>query len=340
MQKNTFEDFIIQCCRAKEWDLRDYLKNILSNNGFRIIEDDYKTYRGEKYSNVHNMLAIRGTPKVCLVAHTDVCRDHVDDNQIAEPVIKLASVDGDEPKEVIQDKDVKVQVGGDDRLGIAINVWTAMHTKKDIGLLFTTDEEIGLVSAEYVKIKELLDFDLLAQVDRGNHSSQLVTKISGTKLCSDETAKRLIQISKDIELPRYEVDGFLTDVLCIKNNNMCKDAVNMTCGYHNSYGSGSTEFIDVQEARDTMKYVTKIVQNYNENIIDDDSFIYKNYQSEVLQMNILEEENNKRADEQMFEMEKELFTEQADYDEMQSHWEAMLEQSADNDTANEEEINN
>lgn len=271
MAKNSFEQFIIHCCRAREWNLRKFLKKILPQNGFRIIEDDYKTYRGEKYNNVHNMLAIRGNPKVCLVAHTDVCRDHVDDNNNVEPIVKLVKIN-DTIKSIIQDRDCKIQVGGDDRLGVAINTWVALNTGYDMGLLFTTDEEIGLVSAEYVKFPELLEFDLLAQVDRGNHSDQLVTSISGRQLCSDATSRRLLKISKDIGLERYAVNGFLTDVLAIKQNRMCKDAVNMTCGYHNSYGAEKDEYIDIQEAKDTMHYVSKIVQSYylNEEQEDND----------------------------------------------------------------------
>jgi hypothetical protein len=271
MNKHSFEDFIIQCCRTSEWDLRSFLKDILTKYGFSIMEDDYKTYRGPQYNNVHNMLAIRGNPKVCLVAHTDVCRDHVSSNYDVEPTVKLVKL-GENIKSIIQDKNCQVQVGGDDRLGVAINTWIGMNTKYDMGLLFTTDEEIGLVSAEYVKFPELLEFELLAQVDRGNHSNQLVTRISGCDLCSDETGNRLLKISENIGLPRYVVNGFLTDVLAIKQNSMCKNAVNMTCGYHNSFGAEDDEYIDIEEAKDTMLYVSKIIQEYNADNSDNDLF--------------------------------------------------------------------
>jgi hypothetical protein len=166
-------------------------------------------------------------------------------------------------KQIIQDRDCEVQVGGDDRLGVAINSWIALNTGYDLGLLFTTDEEVGVVSAEYVHFPELLDFDLLLQVDRGNRSHQLVKSIGGEELCSFNTAKRLIEISKNIEHPRYIVDGMLTDVLALKINNMCKEAVNMTCGYHNSIGAQKNEYIDIQEAKDTLQYVSSIIQYYD-----------------------------------------------------------------------------
>lgn len=261
MEKHSFESFIIQCCKSKEWDLRKFLKKVLITAGFSIKEDDYRSCRGGKFNKVHNMLATRGKPRVCLVAHTDVCRDHVDDSPEVDPVIKIEKIN-DEMRSIIQDRNCNVQVGGDDRLGVAINIWIALNSGYDMGILLTTDEEVGLVSAEYLKFPELLDFDLLVQVDRGNHSNQLVNAIGGWQLCSEATTKRLLRIAEDIGIPRYSVNGMMTDVLAIKSNHMCQDAVNMTCGYHNSYGAEKDEYIDIQESKDTMKYVSDIVKYY------------------------------------------------------------------------------
>lgn len=261
-EKYSFENFIMQCCKAKEWELRKFLKRVLSHAGFTIQEDNYRTDRGAKYSNVHNMLATRGKPRVCLVAHTDVCRDHAYGAPDVDPVMKVHSMRG-ELRSIIQDRHCNVQVGGDDRLGVAINTWIALNTGYDLGLLFTTDEEIGLISAEHVRFPELLNFDILLQVDRGNHSDQLVTAIGGCQLCSEQTARRLLKISEDIDLPRYRVNGMMTDVLAIKTNHMCKEAVNMTCGYHNSIGADRDEYIDIQESKDTVKYVSSIIKYYD-----------------------------------------------------------------------------
>lgn len=264
--QQSFEDFIITCCAMEEWELRDYLKGLLIPAGFKIQEDDYRSSRGGEFAKIHNMLAIRGeTPKICLVAHTDVCRDHGwrrEHHPKVNPVIKTIPTPKGERK-VIQDKDTAVQTGGDDRLGVAINTWIALNTGYDMGLLFTTDEEIGALSADRANFSELLDFDVLVQVDRGNHSDQLVVNISGTSLCDDETATRLLGIAEKIGLPRVPVMGLLTDVLEIKRNRRCKNAVNMTCGYHRSFGSSPEEFIDIEEARETMEYVSNIIQDYD-----------------------------------------------------------------------------
>lgn len=260
--KNGFESFIMDCCKAKEWVLREELKSLLSDNGFTIMEDDYISPLGktEEYNTIHNMLATRGNPKICLVAHTDVCRDY--DRDVppdVDPTIK--DVNG---KLIIQDRDCSVQVGGDDRLGVAINVWTAINSKDDMALLFTTDEEAGAISASKIKFEQLRDFEILVQVDRGNRSNQLVSNIGGVKLCDNNVVQRLLKISEDIGYPRYEVVGYLTDVLAIKRRGMCKNAVNMTCGYHNSIGDQPDEYIDIQEAKDTMLFVQSIIKYYNE----------------------------------------------------------------------------
>lgn len=268
MEKYSFDNFIMQCCKSKEWDLRNFLKRTLIKAGFQIKEDDFVSYRDGKYKEIRNMLAIRGNPNVCLVAHTDVCRDHAYGAPDVEPVIRSMWRDGEE-RQIIQDKNCSFQVGGDDRLGVAINTWIALNTGYDLGMLFTTDEEIGIVSAEYVKFPELLNFDLLVEVDRGNHKDQLVNSIGGWELCGPTTTKRLLKIADEIGLPRYAVNGMMTDVLAFKTNHMCKEAVNLTCGYHNSYGADKTEYIDIQEAKDTMKYVSSIVKYYylNEDIV-------------------------------------------------------------------------
>jgi hypothetical protein len=63
--------------------------------------------------------------------------------------------------------------------------------------------------------------------------------------------------------PRSLVQGMHTDVYALKSKNWCKNAVNMTCGYHNSIGADPTEYIDMEEARDTLEYVSNIVKDYS-----------------------------------------------------------------------------
>lgn len=291
---SMYEKNVIQCCKADEWTLRVWLKKVLTRAGFTIYEDGYQTDRIKKdkrYSTVHNMLAIRGNPRVCLVAHTDVCRDHENSRysmtgdyhwmmdreaeaagvvrsqlseQKVQPTIKMVEQDG-QMRRIIQDKDCKLQVGGDDRLGVAINIWIALNTGYDLGLFFPTDEEIGLRSSSACEMKQLKDFELCVQTDRGNHSNQIVLRINNELLCRYENAVRLLEIAYDLGMPREPVNGMSTDVYALHKKNMINDAVNLTCGYHNSRGAQTDEYIDVQESKDTMKLVAAIVKDYDLN---------------------------------------------------------------------------
>lgn len=293
MLVSPFEHHIIQCCKAPEWELRKWLKKVLIRAGFEIFEDGYKSERVSKekrLETVHNMLAVRGNPNVCLVAHTDICRDHEElrsDSRYngygeyhywmydrhdedtskertprkVEPVIKTVEHEG-RIRRVIQDKECRLQVGGDDRLGVAINTYIALNTGYDVALFFPTDEEIGLKSARACEMPKLKEFDLLVQVDRGNHSDELVIKIGSEILCSYDTAVRLLEIAYDNGMPRAPVTGMATDVYAMKSKGLIKEAVNMTCGYHHSHGAGPNEYIEIDEARATMKYVAEIVKDY------------------------------------------------------------------------------
>jgi len=288
---SAFERHIIQCCKAEEWQLRKWLKKVLPRAGFTtVIEDNYESERcksDSRYKGIGNLLMLRGEkPNICLASHTDVCRSHSSLSSGVKysanvepfwlrgesepsktkpykvnPVIKLVEQDGVVHR-IIQDKECRLQVGGDDRLGVAINTWIALNTGYDMGIYFPTDEEVGLKSARMCEFKEFMDFDLMCEVDRGNKSNQLVIKIGNETLCSYDTAVRLLDIAYTMGSPREPVNGGSTDVLALISRGKAREAVNMTCGYHNSFGSDPTEYILVQESEDTMRYVSNIVKDY------------------------------------------------------------------------------
>lgn len=264
-----FTDLIIQCCQLSESALRGYIKEVLAQKNFVIQEDDYCSARLD-CADIHNLLAIRGTPQVCLVSHTDVCRDHLryqgnpPDKTPAcyqvQPVIKTLT-HGDQEVAVIQDQDCLAQVGGDDRVGVAIALSLALTTDLPLALLFTTDEEIGLVSAKYVDFPELMNYQLLVEIDRGNQpDQQIVTEIFEQRICNINLSNQLVDLSQKIGYPRQEVAGKGTDVFAIKMRDKCQNAINLTCGYHNSFASNPSEYIVISEAEHTLHYVKTIVE--------------------------------------------------------------------------------
>lgn len=265
MKNLSFEELIILCCAADESDLRNKVKEVLSQHNFSYIEDDYNSHRNEldsKYHvNANNILFTRGNPKYCLVAHTDVCRDHSaieseKEKVTPNPIIK--DLNGDR---IIQDENCQVQVGGDDRLGVAICLWIAIHTNYDMSVLFTTDEEVGLRSAHYVNFEQLKNFDLLIQIDRGNNKNQIVTEISRLQICDTQMQYFIQQLFEKNNIQREFVRGFGTDVYAIKKNNLCKNAINMTCGYHDSTYDSGGEYINISEALETIRVVSSFLAN-------------------------------------------------------------------------------
>ena len=267
---NEFFDLLITCCKLNEPNLRSYIKQVLIEHHFSIQEDSYLSERLGELSNIPNLLAIRENPQVCLVSHTDVCRDHdsikeqysikTSPSAQVNPVIKnlthLAQL-----VTVIQDKNCLVQVGGDDRAGVAIELWLAMKTDLPMAILFTTDEEIGLLSAKQVEFPELINFELLIQLDRGNQpNQQIVTQVGKIQLCDNSLVNSLVRLSFKKRRPRQKVSGYGTDVVAIKTRGKCKNAINLTCGYHNSFGHNPSEYIVIHEVEETMEYVKDIIE--------------------------------------------------------------------------------
>jgi hypothetical protein len=294
-----FEKHILQCCKQPEWVLRAWVKKVLARAGFtEFYEDGYLSDRVKKdsrYKSVHNLLAIRGhNANICLAAHTDICRDHSEDRSDNDKYGKYGQMDywmyNREPSEkdmprtprqvepwiktvemggvirrIIQDRECRLQVGGDDRLGVAIITWIALNTGYDMGLYFPTDEEIGLRSASACKMERLKAFELIAQVDRGNHTDELVNKIGGDHLADYDTTVRALTVAYNLGMPRTIVNGAGTDVAALKRNGYAKQAFNMTCGYHNSVSTQPNEYIDLEEATNTMWFVAGLVKDYNLN---------------------------------------------------------------------------
>lgn len=244
------------CCRLPEPELRAHLKALLAGAGF-ILEED--SYRGGMDGQTPNLRAMRGIGHTALIAHTDVVRDFGRGGCAPTPVVRRKTIDG-RARWILQDDLCETQLGGDDRLGVAIITWAALKAPGiSVDLVFTTDEECGLKSADAMRPEWLSDTGLVLGVDRGNQpDAQLVTSIHGLRLCSQDTERGLLDIAATCALPRRPVEGLSTDVYALVRNGVAHEAVNMTCGYHR--GHGDDEYIDLREAAETLTYVTAILK--------------------------------------------------------------------------------
>lgn len=254
----TFRQLVTHCCVAPELELRRAIARELGDSGFSVQRDGYASYRGGAPERC-NLLLVRGAAKVALVAHTDVCRDHHAFTNDREPPVPTPVVEWRDGREILIDRDRAVQLGGDDRLGVAIALWLALHTTRDLALLFTTDEEVGLASARACRFPELRVFELLVQLDRGNHTGQLVDEIRGVRLCRTSARDRLLSQLAAAGLPREAVEGFGTDVFALIDQAAAREAINVTCGYHDNLGYAGGDFIDWIEAAETIRAVEVIL---------------------------------------------------------------------------------
>lgn len=257
-EPTAFERVILAACALDESALRTQLESALVRHGFAVRQDSYEALPQPRtpQRNVRNLLAVRGRPRVCLVVHTDVVRDWREPTGVLRPVVCYEVVDGRQ-RRVITDETRETPIGGDDRLGVAIAMRIARATRDDLAILFTTDEERGLCGAEEVPGDWLESFELLVQIDRGNHRNQLVTSIHGTRLCERAWERRLIAIADRAGLPRAACEGLSTDVYALVRRGIVRNAVNLTCGYYANHRG--EEWIDVEEADETARYVRAIV---------------------------------------------------------------------------------
>lgn len=257
-EPTPFERVILAACALDESTLRSQLEFALTRHGFRTRNDEYDALPQPRTPDrvVRNMLAIRGTPRVCLVVHTDVVRDWRDTTGILRPVVRDEVIDG-RRRRSITDATGETPIGGDDRLGVAIAMRVARASTHDLAILFTTDEERGLFGAEEVPADWVAPFELLVQIDRGNHRDQLVTSIHDTRLCHPRWEARLLRLASNLGLPRQACDGYPTDVYALVRRGVVRNAVNLTCGYYANHRGN--EWIDVAEADETARYVRAIV---------------------------------------------------------------------------------
>ena len=246
------ETLLVATCVADETALQRTLTSELAGAGFATRRDRYRpSPRAFPPRDVTNLLFVRGAPRVCLVAHTDVVRDHGGVATAPTPHVVSDPATG---RRVLADRARATPIGGDDRVGVAIIRWLAQTTTAPMAALFTTDEEIGLDGAYAVPMAWLEPFELLVEIDRrSDHGRELVTQIFGRRLCTDERAARLLAIAADVGMPRTTVMGLATDVYAFAARGFRGDAVNLSCGYHEPHAP--EEWVDMREAAETATYV-------------------------------------------------------------------------------------
>lgn len=121
-------------------------------------------------------------------------------------------------------------IGGDDKCGLFVALQIAQNMN-DVGVIITTDEEIGCVGAKRVKKEDLEDASVLIQADRRG-GTDAVKRISGFDI-SGEDWQEHVETSVKSHGYTWHTWGANTDVFAMQGTEAASvSAVNLSAGYH------------------------------------------------------------------------------------------------------------
>lgn len=134
------------------------------------------------YVDVPASANFKDKKKVILQAHMDMVSTFVDDKPTFDPTTQGVDAVCDQDTGVIHSKDYQTNIGADDGVGMAVMLAFAKNANNfehpAMRLLFTSDEEVGLVGAS--KLSEgVLDSDYLINID-GSYIGQICVSSAGT----------------------------------------------------------------------------------------------------------------------------------------------------------------
>ena len=164
-------------------------------------------------------------------------------------------------------------IGWDDKAGIIANIELFYRMKGKIRIIFTTDEEIGGVSAGKLDPSRFADAKYMIELDRRG-GKDLIQHSGSTRLCSDEFA---------LMIEGYgfkRATGTFTDVNKFKGMKPKIEMCNLSIGYYNAHSDN--EYLDTVEFNDIVDRVEKILNEctgtYVDNQVDVKKYDYeRNY---------------------------------------------------------------
>jgi len=201
------------------------------------------SYEVDKYGNIY---AKKGNSDLypCIVAHTDEVHPK---RSKGYEVIKIKD-------EIIlgYDNNLKqiVGIGADDKNGIWICL-KCLEEFEHLKCVFFMGEEVGCIGSNRANMAFFDDCRYVLQCDRKGNGD-LITVISGVKLCSDD-------FINDINISEYGYtlqEGLQTDVAILKQRGLEVSCVNISCGYYNPHTNEEyTRIIDIRKCHDFVRHI-------------------------------------------------------------------------------------
>ena len=159
-------------------------------------------------------------------------------------------------------------LGADDKNGLWVCL-KCLEKYDAIKVVFFVDEERGCVGSQKAVMSFFDDCRFVLQIDRKN-GGDFINKIGGwTPLCS----KEFIEAVQPEKFGYKEESGLMTDVECLKENELKVSAANISCGYYNPHTD--TEFTlwsELQNCKAFVEHIIETCQDVYPHDLDDYSF--------------------------------------------------------------------
>ena len=221
-------------------NLEDFLRPT-QKKLFKILA---KKFKGKAILSKGNFILVRGTAPIMLVAHLDTVH--------TEPVKQICASD---------DGNILMSpqgIGGDDRCGVFALLKIFQSAQVKPWLLFTCDEEIGGLGAQYfcqahsqgLLPKELDSLKFIIEIDRKGKNDAVFYD------CDNPDFETYI-VSKGFQT----AFGSFSDISLLAPE-LGVAAVNLSSGYYNAHTLH--EYINVSELHETIRKVGEIIAEASE----------------------------------------------------------------------------
>ncbi len=223
---------------GNEEEIRGFLLNYLCSRVYRVKQDSYGNIIA--YKNYDQF-----GPTVLLSAHMDIYSEISTDSEIIKENGKWTRNKG--------------ILGADDRAGVAmilniIEELEAQGFRGKLKIIFTVEEERGLMGAKNIAPDFLWDVDYGIMLDRRN-GGDIVTHSGKNKYASTQFGNFLIRIAKQTGNNFRLCQGGSSDLKEWALHGV--DSVNISIGFYNEHTED--EYLLINQWETTLKYVLNVI---------------------------------------------------------------------------------
>lgn len=150
-------------------------------------------------------------------------------------------------------------IGFDDKAGIIANIELFKRMKGKVRIIFTTDEEVGGVSAGKLDPSRYADAKYMIELDRRD-VNDLIQHSGSTRLCSDSFADKIESFGFK------RATGTFTDVNKFKTQHPEIEMCNLSIGYFNAHHDD--EYLDIKSFEIILDKVENILNTLTDTYVD------------------------------------------------------------------------